>query len=46
MRLSDGKSYSIPGIDRKGFEDWTNYSSKGEYFHTFVKPNYEINRID
>ena len=46
MRLSDGKSYSIPGIDRKGFEDWTNYSSKGEYFHTFVKPNYEITRID
>ena len=45
MRLSNGRSFSIPGITRAGFEKWTNARSKGKYFHDFIKDNYNITRI-
>lgn len=45
MRLSNGKSYSIPGISRATFEQWTNTRSKGQYFHNRIKDRYEITRI-
>lgn len=45
MRVSTGRSYSIPGITRTGFEKWVNSSSKGIYFHNFIKDNYRITRI-
>lgn len=45
MRLSNGRSFSIPGITRTGFEKWVNNRSKGRYFHDFIKDNYNITRI-
>lgn len=45
MRLSNGRSFSIPGISRTGFEKWVNTRSKGQYFHDFIKDNYQITRI-
>ena len=45
MRLSNGKSFSIPGITRAGFERWVNAPSKGTYFHNFIKNNYQITRL-
>jgi hypothetical protein len=45
MRLSNGKSYSIPGIARAGFEKWVNSGSKGTYFHNFIKDNYQVTRM-
>lgn len=45
MRLSNGRSFSIPGIARAGFEKWVNANSKGTYFHNFIKDNYQITRI-
>lgn len=45
MRLSNGKSFSIPGITRTGFERWVNAPSKGTYFHNFIKNNYQITRL-
>ena len=45
MRLSDGKSYSIPGISRTFFERWLKANSKGQFFHNFVKGTYQVNRI-
>jgi hypothetical protein len=45
MSLSDGKQYSILGITRKIFEEWTNSVSKGQYFHEYIKPYHQITRI-
>lgn len=45
MRLSNGKKFSIPGITRGTFEQWTNAPSKGGFFHDRIKNNYEVNRI-
>jgi len=45
MRLSNGKSFSIPGITRTMFERWTRSPSKGSFFHQFIKDKYRVNRI-
>jgi hypothetical protein len=45
MRLSNGKTYSIPGITRTTFEQWTKTSSKGRYFHNRIKDSYDVKRI-
>jgi hypothetical protein len=45
MRLSNGRTFSIPGITRTGFEKWVNSGSKGTYFHNFIKDEYQIRRI-
>lgn len=44
MRLSDGKSYKIPGISRATFETWTKSNSKGQFFHNFIKNKYQVTR--
>jgi hypothetical protein len=45
MRLSNGKSFSINGINRGMFERWTRSPSKGQFWHKFVKGNYIVKRI-
>ena len=45
MRLSNGKSYTIPISSRTEFEKWVKSGSKGQFFHKAVKPYHEINRI-
>lgn len=45
FRLSNGRSYSVPGITRRQFEQWTASPSKGRYFHDQVKGRYNITRI-
>jgi hypothetical protein len=45
MRLSNGVSYSIPGITRTMFERWTKAPSKGFFFHQSIKGNYQVSRI-
>jgi len=44
MRLSDGKSYKIPGISRATFETWYKANSKGKFFHNFIKNKYQVTR--
>ena len=46
MRLSDGKSYSIPNITRTVFERWAKSNSKGQFFHQYIKDTYNVNRIN
>ena len=45
MRLSNGKSFSIPGITRTTFEQWTRSPSKGRFFHKYIKDRFPVNRI-
>lgn len=45
MRLSNGVSYSIPGISRQVFEQWLKSPSKGFFFHNNIKDTYQVNRI-
>ena len=45
MRLSNGKSFSIPGITRNMFEKWSRSASKGRFWHQFIKGNYKATRI-
>lgn len=45
MRLSNGRSFSIPGISRTTFERWAKYPSKGQFFHQFIKDKYQITRL-
>ncbi len=45
MRLSNGKSFSIPGVTRTTFEQWTKSPSKGSFFHRQIKDRYKVNRI-
>ena len=45
MRLSNGKSFSIPGITRSMFEKWSRSGSKGRFWHQFIKDNYKATRI-
>jgi len=45
MRLSNGKSYSIPNITRAIFERWTKSGSKGQFFHQHIKDTYNVKRI-
>ena len=45
MRLSNGVSYSIPGITREIFERWTKSPSKGFFFHQNIKDTYQVSKI-
>lgn len=45
MRLSNGISYSIPGITRAMFDRWVNSPSKGFFFHENIKDRYPVNKI-
>ena len=45
MRLSNGKSYSIPGATRTTFERWVNAPSKGKFFHERIKDTFRSKRI-
>ena len=45
MSLSNGKSFSIPGITRSTFERWVNSPSKGQFFHNFIKDSFLVSRI-
>lgn len=45
MRLSNGRTYSIPGITRTTFERWTSAPSKGRYFQDRIRNTYNIQRL-
>lgn len=45
MRLSNGKSFSIPGITRTMFERWSRAPSKGQFWHRYIKDVYKATRI-
>ncbi len=45
MRISNGRAFSIPGITRNMFERWIKANSKGQFFHQYIKDNYDIKRI-
>ncbi len=45
MRISNGRSYSIPNISRTMFERWTNANSKGQFFHQYIADTYQVSRI-
>jgi KTSC domain len=45
MRLSNGVSYSIPGITRTTFEQWTKTPLKGTFFHDRIKDKFNVKRI-
>jgi hypothetical protein len=45
MRLSNGRSYSIPGITRTTFEQWTRAPSKGRFFHRYIAGKFKATRI-
>ena len=45
MRLSAGRTYSIPGVSRTIFERWTKASSKGRFFHQRIKGIFKATRI-
>lgn len=45
MRLSNGKSYSIPGVTRTMFERWLMSPSKGFFFHDRIKGRYQVTKI-
>lgn len=45
MRLSNGVSYSIPGISRTMFERWLKSPSKGFFFHQNIKDIYQVRKI-
>lgn len=45
MRLSNGRSFSIPGITRTTFDKWVKSPSKGSFFHNSIKNKYSLTRI-
>ena len=45
MRLSNGRAFSIPGITRTTFEQWTKSPSKGKFFHKYIRDRFNIRRI-
>ena len=45
MKLSNGRAFSIPGISRTTFEQWTKSPSKGRFFHSRIKNRFVITRI-
>lgn len=45
LRLSNGRSYSVPGCTRSMFERWVKSPSKGRFFHNFIRGKYNIERI-
>jgi hypothetical protein len=45
MQLSNGRTFSIPGITRATFERWTKSPSKGKFWHEKIKGTYNTKRI-
>lgn len=45
MTLGNGRRYAIYDFSRRDFERWYRASSKGKFWHTFVKGFYEVERI-
>jgi hypothetical protein len=45
MTLSNGRSFSIPGVTRAMFERWVKSPSKGQFFHDYIKGTYQVSRI-
>lgn len=45
MRLSTGRTYYIPGVTRRTFDNWARSGSKGRFFHNFIKGRYGPKRI-
>jgi hypothetical protein len=45
LRLNNGTAYSIPGITRTTFEQWTKAPSKGRFFHSRIRGKHPINKI-
>lgn len=45
MRLSNGRSFLIPGITRTVFEQWAKAPSKGRFFHNRIRSVYQLTRI-
>ena len=45
MRISNGRTYSIPGIARTTFERWAASPSKGKYFKDNIIDTYNVRRI-
>jgi hypothetical protein len=45
MRLSNGRTFSIPGITRTTFDQWTKSPSKGKFWHDRIKNIYKATRI-
>ena len=45
MTLANGRSFSIPGITRRTFEQWTKSPSKGRFFHNYITGKFQVNRL-
>lgn len=45
MRLSNGRSFSIPAVTRSMFTRWANAPSKGRFFHDQIRDKYQVSRI-
>lgn len=46
MRLSNGNAYSIPGITRTTFEQWSRAPSKGRFFHRYIAGKFKATKIN
>jgi hypothetical protein len=46
MKLSNGAIYSIPGITRTTFEQWTRAPSKGRFWHRYIATKFKATRIN
>jgi hypothetical protein len=45
MTLGNGRVYAIDNFSRTEFERWHRSSSKGRFWHAFVKGFYDVVRI-
>lgn len=45
MTLQDGRKYAITEFSRTEFERWYRASSKGKFWHAFVKGFYDVTRV-
>lgn len=45
LQLSNGKRYSVKNISRTMFDRWKSSTSKGKFFHNWIKGNYPITRV-
>lgn len=45
MTLGNGKAYQILNIGPEGFDKWFNSPSKGNFYNTKIRDNFEIRRI-
>ena len=45
MTLQNGRRYAIENFTRSEFERWYNASSKGKFWHAFVKGFYDVVRV-